>query len=94
MTHRPAPTDLPKRDPIESLEVQLENAWCRITDLRGGQRFFAYLSPQGRLFLRAEPLEDPLGALVGAGEGWAACTRLVDFRAAVFAAFETLRRHR
>lgn len=83
-----------KRDPVESLEVQLENAWCRITDLRGGRRAFAYLSPHGRLFLREEPLDEPMGALVGAGEGWGACTRLIDFRAAVFAAFESLRRHR
>lgn len=73
----------------ESLNRQLEDAWCKLADLRNGARLHAYLTPSGRLLLRREAVDEPQG--VGVGE-YGACVRLVDFRAAVFAAFERLRR--
>lgn len=68
----------------ESLNSQIENAWCRIVDLRNGAKFYAYLTASGRLILRKAPA-DGEGARVG---HYGAATSLVLFRARVFEVFE------
>jgi hypothetical protein len=75
----------------ESLNRQLEDAWCRITELRGGALAYVYLTPSGRLLARREPFEEPQGVHVGT---FGASVSLTQFREAVFRGFERLRRSR
>jgi hypothetical protein len=75
----------------ESLNRQLEDAWCRITELRGGALAYVYLTPGGRLLARREPFDEPKGVHVGT---FGAGVNLTQFREAVFRGFERLRRSR
>jgi hypothetical protein len=76
----------------ESLNRQLEEAWCRICELRGGAKAYVYLTPGGRLLARSRPFDDePQGVHVGT---FGAEVRLTEFREAVFRGFERLRRSR
>lgn len=75
----------------ESLNRQLEDAWCRICELRGGALAYVYLTPGGRLLARREPFDEPQGVHVGT---FGACVTLTQFREAVFSGFERLRRSR
>lgn len=68
----------------ESLNSQIENAWCRIADLRNGAKFYAYITASGRLILRKAPA-DSEGARVG---HYGASTNLGLFRERVFEVFE------
>jgi hypothetical protein len=68
----------------ESLNLQLESAWCRIADLRNGAKFYVYLTASGRLVLRKAP-SDGEGARVGY---YGASTGLLLFRARVFEVYE------
>ena len=70
--------------PCESLNSQIERAWCRIADLRNGAKFYAYLTSSGRLVLRKAPA-DSEGAK---GGHYGASTNLGLFRERVFEVFE------